>query len=401
MRPSSRSWAVRVIAAVSLLTVFAAFGDAAPHAAAQQATAATPNKTVNVELILDSSGSMATPIQGSTETRMQGAKRVLDDVINAIPLSPGINVGFRVYGHKGDNTEAGKAVSCKSSDLLVPINGVNKDLLRKQVQTFQPTGWTPLAYSLELAGKDFKPGGPNITNAVILVTDGLETCGGDPCAVAGSLHKSNVQLATYVIGFATTEADQRTLQCIATQGGGKLYGASNAVELSKALFTVLQQLQVVVQKGTLEIESIGGLYPHAKITGKTGATDTNPQGTTTTVTLTDSNQVDLNVGVYDVSWQNPSGQQTSIRVNIEANRVTWVRGSIIEFPQGAGETYTVKDQSGVVIWQAPFELGDKVWVLPGIYSIDLTQRVGNPVLISAEVQTLPGTVTKLEVLTAP
>jgi len=116
--------------------------------------------------------------------------------------------------------------------------------------------------------------------------------------------------------------------------------------------------------------------------------------------LTDSNKVELNVGVYDVSWANPSGQLTKIRVNIEANRTTWVRGSILKFPQGAGEVYVVKDQAGTVIWQDQFEEGDAVWVLPGIYTMELLERVGDPILVSAEVQTLPGTVTKLEVLTA-
>ena len=54
-----------------------------------------------------------------------------------------------------------------------------------------------------------------------------------------------------------------------------------------------------------------------------------------------------------------------------------------------------------MIWQAPFEEGDYVWVLPGIYTMDLVERVGDPVLIMAQVQTLPGSETQLEVFTAP
>ncbi len=81
--------------------------------------------------------------------------------------------------------------------------------------------------------------------------------------------------------------------------------------------------------------------------------------------------------------------------------MTWVRGSMIEFPQGAGEVYVVTDPAGVVIWQDQFELGDRVWVLPAIYRIELLERVGDPILVSAEVQTLPGTATALEVGTEP
>ena len=112
-------------------------------------------------------------------------------------------------------------------------------------------------------------------------------------------------------------------------------------------------------------------------------------------------RVELAVGYYDVSWTYVSGGEISIRVNIEAGRTTWIRGSLLKFPQGAGEIYTVKDLAGTVIWQAPFEEGDYVWVLPGIYTLDLVERVGDPVLIMAQVQTLPGSATQLEVFTAP
>jgi hypothetical protein len=101
-----------------------------------------------------------------------------------------------------------------------------------------------------------------------------------------------------------------------------------------------------------------------------------------------------------VSWANPSGEETRIRANIEAGRTTWIRGSLLKFPQGAGEIYAVTDQGGVTIWQDQFEQGDYVWVLPGIYRMELLERVGDPILIMAEVQTLPGTATQLEVFTA-
>jgi hypothetical protein len=107
------------------------------------------------------------------------------------------------------------------------------------------------------------------------------------------------------------------------------------------------------------------------------------------------------IGLYDVSWSYATGGEVSIRVNIEAGRTTWVRGSLLKFPQGAGEIYVVKDLAGTVVWQAPFEQGDYVWVLPGIYTMELVERVGDPVLIMAQVQTLPGSATQLEIFTAP
>jgi hypothetical protein len=68
--------------------------------------------TVNVELVLDASGSMNERI--GRETRMQIAKRVLTQVVDAIPERPGINVGFRLYGHRGDNTRAGDVTTIRA-----------------------------------------------------------------------------------------------------------------------------------------------------------------------------------------------------------------------------------------------------------------------------------------------
>ncbi len=352
-------------------------------------------RVVNLELILDLSGSMARDIGGG-ETRMQAAKRVMNDVIDALPEREGVNVGFRIYGHLGDNTDAGRDVSCQSSDLVVPIQGVNKPALRDQVAAAQPIGWTPIALSLQRAGGDFQPG-EGVANHILLVTDGEETCGGDPCAVAESLRTGDANLTTHVVGFALTEEQARLVNCIAERGGGLNLRAASARELSDALFSVLEEIQVVVQNGFLEIEEIGGLFPRATIT----FVATGDQDPRDAVTLTNDNRVELTVGFYDVSWTYATGGEITIRVNIEAGRTTWVRGSLLKFPQGAGEIYIVKDLAGTVIWQAPFEQGDYVWVLPGIYTMELVERVGDPVLIMAQVQTLPGSATQLEIFTAP
>ena len=401
-RSQTPRWLVRLMAFGLLMLAFAPAFGMIPSASAAQDTqqAAQENPpTVNVELVFDSSGSMAQEISEGV-TRIEAAKDVLNDVIDAIPEREGVNVGFRVYGHEGSNQEEDRQESCQSTELVVPIEGINKDRLREAVASYQPVGWTPITLALQEAAEDFSAPQENERNAIVLVTDGLETCGGDPCAAAEALAQGDVSVTTYVIGFGLTQDEQGTLQCIADAGGGLNLGAGNAEELNQALFTVLEELQVVVQTGFLEIEAFGDVFPRATITCRTGATDSNPEGEETTVTLTDSNRVELNVGICDVSWIYPSGEEKSIRVNIQAGETTWVRGSLLKFPQGAGEIYVVRDLSGVVVWQDQFEQGDYVWVLPGIYDMELLERVGDPILISAEVQCLPGTATQLEIFTA-
>ncbi len=398
----SRNWlSPTVVVALMLSLLATGFGFATPNRAAAQAEAGTQ---VNVELILDSSGSMA-DVTNTGEPRIDAAKRVLNDVIEAIPDDrPEVNVGFRVFGHLGNNTESGRAESCQSSDLTVPIDGVNKDALRGEVADYAPVGWTPIGLSLERAGADFPAASDTVVNAAILVTDGLETCDTDPCAIASALKASEAAVTVYVVGLGLDEEELRITSCIAENTGGQIVGAQNAEELSAALFTFLEELQVVITTGFLEIESIGGLYPLANVSCEgRGATDSDPDGGEAfAFTFTeDTNRVEAPVGVCDVDWANQSGEVTAIRVNIEPDRTTFIRGALLKFPNGAGEIYTLKAQDGTVIWQDQIEQGDFVWVLPGIYTCDLLELVGDPILISFTVQTLPGSATQVEIFTAP
>ncbi|HET9661314.1 MAG TPA: VWA domain-containing protein [Thermomicrobiales bacterium] len=396
-----------VVAAVLSMLVAVAPPPTVQPAAAQESTPAAGNRAgtqVNVELMLDSSGSMADETN-TGETRIDAAKRVLTDVIAAIPSDrPEINVGFRVFGHKGNNTQAGKEESCQSSDLTVPIQGVDKEALQGQVDDYAPVGWTPIGLSLQRANDDFPIASDSVKNAIVLVTDGLETCDADPCAIATSLKQGNKQITIYVVGLGLNEDELRITSCIAENSGGRIVGAQNAEELSAALFTFLEELQVVITTGFLEIESIGGLYPLATVTcAGQEATDSNPNAAEpfTYTFTTETNKAEVPVGICDVVWTNPSGNETSIQVNIEGERTTFIRGSLIKFPNGAGEIYVLKAQDGTVIWQDQIEQGDWVWVLPGIYTCDLLELVGDPVLISFTVQTLPGSATQVEIFTAP
>ena len=398
MRSSALSlgWARRFVSALVLLSLMGTTLRIIGGRFARPTAAQDGANTVNVELILDLSGSMGATLPGTNETRMDAARRVMTDVIAALPVREGVNVGFRIYGHEGSNRNEDREESCQSSDLVVPIEGVDKQALQEQVNAARPVGWTPLALSLQRGGEDFADRtGEGISNNIVMVTDGEETCGGDPCAVATSLRQGEAAVTTHVVGFALTPEQQQQVNCIAENGGGLNLSAANANELSAQLFTILQEIQVVVENGFLEIEEFGGLFPRATVTGQPRGDQIEGQ----TFTFTDSNRMELAVGIYTVSWSYETGEQKTITVNIEAGRTTWIRGSLLKFPQGQGEIYEVRDLEGVAVWRAPFEQGDYVWVLPGIYTMELVERVGDPILVMAQVQTLPGTATQVEVFT--
>ncbi len=284
----------------------------------------------------------------------------------------------------------------------MPIEGVNKEALQAQVDTYGPVGWTPLSLSLTESEDDFPNAAENVVNAVVLVTDGLETCGGDPCSASRALKTGDKAITTHVIGFALDEGEQANLQCIVDESGGLLLGAGDADELSAALFQVLEELEVVVTNGFIEIESIGGLFPRATIQGVSAPDDSDPEGTEPfSVTLTDSNRVEVPAGDYEVFWTNPSGIETRISVSVESDQTAFIRGAVFRFPHGDGEVYRFTDLAGIVIWEDQIEFGDAVWVLPGTYRLDIAELTGTPILLAMTVQLLPGELTDVQVLTAP
>ena len=287
-----------------------------PGIAAQEGSSAAA--VANVQFVIDSSGSMAEEVEPGS-TRMEAAQEVMTDVIASLPEQDGVNVGLRVYGHKGSNTEAGRPESCRSTELKVPVQGVDKVLLQEEVDALAPVGWTPLALSLKSAAADFPAAAPGQENSVVLVTDGLETCYGDPCIESRNLKNGPAAVTTHVIGFALSDEERTNLQCIVDESGGLLLGADNADELSEALFVILDEIEIVTQTGTLEIESVDGLFPKATITGPL-SNDANASSLPGTIQLTDTNVAELAVGSYTVSWINQSGQSTEVDVVIETDQ---------------------------------------------------------------------------------
>ncbi len=202
---------------------------------------ALPAKTVNIEYILDASGSMLEKL--GDEQKIDIAKRTLSDLVDRLPQGSTeieLNVGLRVYGHR---TIAGAAAEdrCRDTALDIPVKGVEGEAIKNRVAAVNARGWTPIAYSLQAARDDF-PEGPGNDNVIILISDGKETCGGDPCAVAGELHRSGIAVKIHVVGFDIKADEREQLECIARAAGGKYFDAASAGELGRALTEVQEQV---------------------------------------------------------------------------------------------------------------------------------------------------------------
>jgi len=140
----------------------------------------TPQQ-LNIIIALDSSGSMAENANG--ESRLTAAKIAITEFVDSLPDTS--QVSLIAFGHQGSNAQVDKAISCKGIETVYPLAAKDRDRFQVAVDSFAPTGYTPLVSTLELANQNLATlKSENNQNVVYLVSDGEETCDGDPIAVA-------------------------------------------------------------------------------------------------------------------------------------------------------------------------------------------------------------------------
>ena len=184
----------------------------------------------NIEIILDSSGSMANTING--KTMMELAKESINNFLSSLPKEA--NISLRVYGHKGSGADSDKALSCSSIEQVYGFGPYKQTEFNQSLNKFKPSGWTPIAKALEeskqsLAKFDAKTN----TNLIYLVSDGVETCDGDPVKVAKSFASSNVAPIINVIGFNVDSEAQKQLKQVAESANGIYTTVTSGDQLKK------------------------------------------------------------------------------------------------------------------------------------------------------------------------
>jgi hypothetical protein len=202
------------------------------------------NADRSVALILDASGSMHARLPGG-ESRIVAAQKAVKGV--AALVDPNAHVGLRVYGARSPASEK----NCEDSQLAVPLAPAAKAAaeIQKAVDGVRAQGWTPIAYSLEQAAGDFPAGAKE--RAIVLVSDGKETCKGDPVVAARTLGARGIVVHT--IGYAVDSAARMQLEGIARASGGKYFDAPDAPELAatlKAALGTCRQKPAAVPTGT-------------------------------------------------------------------------------------------------------------------------------------------------------
>ena len=194
--------------------------------------------------VFDASNSMNAFWGGSR--KIETASDLLSQTLKELHHSDGLELGLRVYGH-GTKHVAGQQ-DCDDTELLVPFSSANNLIIKQTLGRIRAQGTTPIARSLEMAAGDFPD--DKGRNVIILITDGIEACDEDPCAVSRALQAKGIVVKPFVIGMGIDEDMMGKLECI-----GNFYDASDPVAFEHILQLVLEQ---ALHNTTLHIDLLTG-----------------------------------------------------------------------------------------------------------------------------------------------
>ena len=183
--------------------------------------------------ILDASNSMN--LKWGEQTRMESAKDILNQSLQDLKGIPNLELALRVYGHQ--SMVSSTYQDCNDTKLEVPFAEHTAELIKQKIHTITAKGATPIARSLEAAANDFPEEASR--NFIILITDGIESCDNDPCAVATKLKEKEVNVTPFVIGIGMDLSYLEQFNCI---------GSYTEAEDKNSFKTVLEK---IIQKALL------------------------------------------------------------------------------------------------------------------------------------------------------
>ncbi|MED4017969.1 vWA domain-containing protein [Sutcliffiella cohnii] len=178
-------------------------------------------------ILLDASSSMLLDSQG--RQRMDIAREAVESFAKTIGETS--QVSLVAFGHKGDQSNGGKELSCAGIEEVYPLGSYDGESFHEAVSSVEAKGWTPLAAAIEKANELSTKVTGNIT--IYIVSDGVETCDGDPVKAAKSFVESNndENRTVNIIGFQVDQDAEKQLAEVADAGNGKYFSANNGEEL--------------------------------------------------------------------------------------------------------------------------------------------------------------------------
>ena len=153
------------------------------------------------------------------------------DSLQGIQADGNFQLALRVYGHQ----KPVPPQDCSDTRLEVPFGNGNIYKIKRVLKTIKPKGTTPIAGSLMKSENDFPPC-KDCRNIIILITDGVEACDGDPCIVSKRLQKKGIILKPFVIGIGLEDDFKDSFECV-----GTYFDASDENTFKNVLGVVISQ----------------------------------------------------------------------------------------------------------------------------------------------------------------
>ena len=186
--------------------------------------------TTRILFIYDASNSMNGSWNNGRKHSI--AKKLLAQTVDSLKGKENLQIALRVYGHK-KNYRFGQ--DCNDTKLEVPFAYNNHQKVKDKLEEITPMGTTPIAMTLEKSASDFIPCG-TCRNIIILITDGVEECGGDPCSISMKLQRKGIVLKPFVIGIGLDMNFTKSFECL-----GTFYNVTNESSFKNVLGIVISQ----------------------------------------------------------------------------------------------------------------------------------------------------------------
>jgi len=175
------------------------------------------------------------------------AKKLLSNITDSLKDVENLELALRVYGHQRSYPPQ----DCNDTKLEINFlpSSIFADRIKGKLSMIKAKGTTPIAKSLEKAASDFPL--DDARNIIILITDGKEECGMDPCAVSRLFAKKGIILKPFVIGIGLDKSWKENLDCV-----GTFFDASNERDFSNILNIVISH---VVDNTTSQVNLLDSL----------------------------------------------------------------------------------------------------------------------------------------------
>lgn len=189
----------------------------APAPQRQACKPRSPGDEPEVVMIVDASGSMREPFGGGL-SRLEAAKRAADTMIRSLPAD--VDVGLVDFS------------ACNQVRRDKFYSAAQRGALIGEINNLAPKQGTPLAQAIQRAGNVVSDSAESV---LVIVSDGADSCGGDPCAAARALRAQKPNVTINVIDLADTPRERQALQCIASAGGGRVLRPGDPIDMNRKM----------------------------------------------------------------------------------------------------------------------------------------------------------------------